>query len=172
MDKTNLSELFTQVQRGDKDAFTQLYHNLKQPVFTIIYRIVQDQTTAEDLTQDLFVKLFVSPPEATVKNPRAWIFQAAHNLAIDALRKTQPVNIDDVTLTAEERMHTIVIKTDLERAIAKLSAAEREILSLRANGGLGFSHIARITGQPLSTVYRSYRKTLKTLQTLLNGGTL
>ncbi len=172
MDKTNLNELFLQVQHGDKSAFTQLYNDLKQPVFTIIYRIVQNQTTAEDLTQDLFVKLFVSPPEATVKNPRAWIFQAAHNLAIDALRRTQPVNIDDVILASEERINVLIIKTDLERAIATLSSTEREILSLRANGGLGFSDIARITGQSLSATYRSYRKTLKTLQTLLNGGTL
>ena len=172
MDKTNLNELFTKVQRGDKDAFTHLYHDLKQPVFTIIYRIVQDQTTAEDLTQDLVVKLFVSPPETTVKNPRAWIFQSAHNLAIDTLRKTQPENIDDIPLASEERINAIVIKTDLERAIATLSREAREILSLRANGGLGFSDIARITGQSLSAVYRSYRKTLKTLQTLLNGGIL
>jgi len=172
MDKTQLNELFLQVQRGDKDAFTQLYHDLKQPVFTIIYRIVQNQTTAEDLTQDLFVKLFASPPEATVKNPRAWVFQAAHNLAIDALRKTQHANIEDMDLASEERTNVLIIKTDLERAIATLSRTEREILSLRANGGLGFSDIARITGQSLSAVYRSYRKTLKTLQTLLNGGIL
>ena len=172
MDKTNLSELFPQVQCGDKDAFTQLYHDLKQPVFTIIYRIVQNRTTAEDLTQDLFVKLFVSPPDTTVKNPRAWLFQVAHNLAIDTLRKTQPENIDDVTLASDERINVIVIKTDLERAIATLSRTEREILSLRANGGLGFSDIARITGQSLSATYRYYRKSLKTLQTLLNGGTL
>lgn len=52
MDKTQLSELFVQVQHGDKEAFTQIYHNLKQPVFTIIYRIVQNRTTAEDLTQE------------------------------------------------------------------------------------------------------------------------
>lgn len=172
MDKTNLNELFTRVQRGDKDAFTQLYHDLKQPVFTIIYRIVQNRTTAEDLTQDLFVKLFTALPDVTVKNPRAWIFQVTHNLAIDALRKTQPANIDDVTLASEERINAIVIKTDLERAIATLSCTEREILSLRANGGLGFQDIARITGQSLSSVYRSYRKTLKTLQSLLNGGIL
>ena len=172
MDKTNLNELFSKVQQKDKDAFTQLYHNLKQPVFTIIYRIVQNQTAAEDLTQDLFVKLFVSPPEATVKNPRAWIFQMAHNLAIDSLRKTHPANIDDILLASEERMNVIIIKTDLERAISTLSCAEREILSLRANAGLGFQDIARITGQSLSAVYRNYRKTLKTLQTLLNGGTL
>ena len=172
MDKTQQNRLFVRIQRGDKEAFTQLYHDLKQPVFTIIYRIVQNQTTAEDLTQDLFVKLFVSPPDSTVKNPRAWIFQAAHNLAIDALRKTQAVNLDDITLTSPEHTDAIVIKTDLERAIAILSRTEREILSLRLNAGLGFQDIARITGQSLSAVYRNYRKTLKTLQTLLNGGAL
>ena len=172
MDKTNLSELFPRVQRGDKDAFTQLYHDLKQPVFTIIYRIVQNRTTAEDLTQDLFVKLFVSPPDTTVKNPRAWLFQVAHNLAIDALRKAQPANIDDITLASPEHMDSIVVKTDLERGIAALSCTEREILSLRLNAELGFQDIAHITGQSLSAVYRNYRKTLKTLQALLNGGTL
>lgn len=172
MDKTQQNRLFARIQRGDKEAFTQLYHDLKQPVFTVIYRIVQNQTAAEDLTQDIFVKLFVSPPDSAVKNPRAWIFRMAHNLAIDALRKTQPVNIDDMTLASPEHMDAIVIKTDLERAVATLSPAEREILSLRLNAGLGFQDIARITGQSLSAVYRSYRKTLKTLQTLLNGGTL
>ncbi len=173
MDKTQLSELFTRIQRGDKEAFTQLYHDLKQPVFTIIYRIVQNRTTAEDLTQDLFVKLFVFPPDSTIKNPRAWMFQAAHNLAIDALRKTQPESIDDMVLASPERIeHTIAVKTDLEQAIATLSCAEREILSLRLNAELGFQDIARITGQSLSAVYRSYRKTIKTLQTLLNGGAL
>ena len=172
MDKTNLNKLFIQIQCGDKEAFTQLYHDLKQPVFTIIYRIVQNQTIAEDLTQDLFIKLFVSPPDSTIKNPRAWIFQVAHNLAIDTLRKAQPANIDNLTLASPERMDAIVIKTDLERAIATLSDTEREILSLRANAELGFQDIARITGQSLSAVYRSYRKTLKILQTLLNGGTL
>ena len=172
MDKTQQNRLFARIQRGDKEAFTQLYHDLKQPVFTIIYRIVQNQTTAEDLTQDLFVKLFVSPPETAVKNPRAWIFQAAHNLAIDALRKAQSTNIDDMILVSPEHLDAIAIKTDLERAIATLSRMEQEILSLRLNAELGFQDIARITGQSLSTVYRNYRKTLKTLQTLLNGGTL
>lgn len=172
MDKTQQNRLFARIQRGDKEAFTQLYHDLKQPVLTIIYRIVQNQTTAEDLTQDLFVKLFVSPPNSTVKNPRAWIFRTAHNLAIDALRKAQPANIDDITLASPERLEPIIIKTDLERAIATLSPAEREILSLRLTAELGFQDIARITDQSLSAVYRSYRKTLKTLQTLLNGGTL
>ena len=172
MNGTQLTELFKRVQHGDKEAFTHIYHDLKQPVLTIIFRIVQNRTMAEDLTQDTFVKLFVSPPDSSVRNPRAWIFRMAHNLAIDALRKAQCTNIDDLSLASEDRMDTIAVRADLERSIATLSCTEREILALRLNGELGFQEIARITGLSLSAVYRCYHKTLKTLQTQLNGGIL
>ena len=87
MAETNLRELFTRIQNGDKDAFICVYQELKQPVYTISYRITQSKETAEDITHDIFVKLFSSPPDSSVKNIRAWIFQMARNLSIDALRK-------------------------------------------------------------------------------------
>ena len=71
MNETDLQKAFDKIRNGDREAFTLLYSDLKQPIFTIICRIVQSKETAEDIMQDVFVKLFVSPPEPSVKNTRA-----------------------------------------------------------------------------------------------------
>lgn len=63
MYKMNLNEYFLAVRNGDKEAFAQIYDELEKPVFTIVSRIVQSKEIAEDVTQDIFVKLFVSPPD-------------------------------------------------------------------------------------------------------------
>lgn len=98
----DFNECFSKVQNGDKESFTHLYNELKQPVFTIVCRIVQSREAAEDITQEVFVKLYISPPDFPVRKPRAWIFQMARNLSIDALRKKQNVNIDDVQLAGDD----------------------------------------------------------------------
>lgn len=165
----DFNECFSKVQNGDKDSFSQLYNELKQPVFTIVCRIVQSREAAEDITQEVFVKLYISPPDFPVRNPRAWIFQMARNLSIDALRKKQNVNIDDVQLAGDDDADRVVLKLDMESAIGKLSCLERQILTLHLNGDLNFNDIARIVELSLPAAYRKYRKALKTLRDLLNG---
>lgn len=165
-------EYFLRMHNGDKEAFAHIYRELKQPVFTIVRRIVQSKEAAEDITQDVFVKLYLSPPDSSVQNPRAWIFQMARNLSIDALRKKQSTDIDDVQLAAEDAFSNIAMRLDIETAIGKLPRIEREILSLHLNGELHFNEISRIVGLSLPAVYRKYRKALKSLRDLLNGGVL
>lgn len=172
MFEIDLKEYFSRMQNGDKEAFAQIYNELKQPVFTIVCRIVQSKEIAEDVTQDVFVKLFVSPPDSSIRNPRAWIFQMARNLAIDALRKKQSLDLDDVELVAEDEISSVIMRWDIENAISRLPRDEREILTMHINAELPFSEIARIVGLSLPTTYRKYRKAIKTLRELLGGGAL
>ena len=74
------------LRTGDTDAFEQIYIHLSQPLFTVIVRIMGNRTAAEDILQEVFVKLYQSPPPPSVKNPRAYLFQMARNLAIDGIR--------------------------------------------------------------------------------------
>lgn len=168
----DLKDCFLKVQNGDKDSFAHLYNELKQPVFTIAYRIVQSREIAEDITQEVFVKLYISPPDSHIGNPRAWIFQSARNLSIDALRKKQSVNIDDVQLTGDDTADRVILRLDVESAISKLPCMERQVLTLHLNGDLNFNSIAHIVELSLAATYRKYRRALKTLQNLLNGGYL
>lgn len=165
------NKLLDQIRDGDREAFARLYHELKQPVYVIIRRIVRSEALAEDLMQDLFVKLFVSPPDPSVRNPRAWIFRMARNLAIDALRRQQPGALPEDTAAADptEAIHD---RLDLETAIGRLSCHEREVLSLHLNAGLPFRTVAQIVGRSTPAVYRTYRRALGRLRDTLNGGTL
>lgn len=170
MAEMNLRELFSQIQSGDREAFAYVYQELKQPVYTICYRITQSKETAEDITHDVFVKLFRSPPDTSVKNMRAWIFQMARNLSIDALRKQSRMATQDEPIDTEDPYLPIHLRMDLETALGKLSCDEREILALHLNADLSFKEISSIVGLSLPATYRKYRKALKQLQEELNGG--
>ncbi|MBQ9948464.1 MAG: RNA polymerase sigma factor [Oscillospiraceae bacterium] len=157
-----LTELFMRLRGGDDSVFAEIYGEVKKPVYIIIYRIVGNHETAEEIMQELFLKLYKAPPEE-MTNPKGWIFTCARNLAIDAVRKRRPD-------TSEEEPHTsgeaerITDKIDIERAIAGLSCGEREVLSLYVNAGLTFEEISQITGASRSAVYRTYRRALKALR--------
>lgn len=171
MMQMNLNECLSKVRNGDKEAFARLYNELEKPVFTIVSRIVQSKEIAEDGTQDIFVKLFVCPPDSSVKNPRAWIFQMTRNFAINALKK-QSIDIEDAEPVADDPISRVIMRMDFESAIRRLPPLEREILSLRLTAGLHFHEIAYITSLSVSAAYRKYRKAIKTLRGLLGGDAL
>jgi len=170
MTELNLRELFARVRDGDREAFVCVYQELKQPVYTICCRITQSKEAAEDITHDVFVKLFSAPPDDSVRNIRAWIFQSARNLSIDALRKQARMGEQEGEAGAPDAYDRIHLRMDIETALGRLPPEEREILTLHLNAGLKFKEIAGIVSLSLPAVYRKYRKALKRLQTELNGG--
>ena len=171
MNNEQLRILFAKIRNKDKEAFTTVYNEMKIPVFTVIYRIVNNKEIAEDITQEVFVRLFVSPPDPSVKNIRAWIFTLARNLSIDSTRKTQATSIDDVNAIFDDS-ENILLRLSLDDAMQKLSLIERETVVLHLNAGLKFKEIASIVNLSLSATYRTYKKALKKLRTLLSGGAL
>jgi len=164
-----LRKKFDLIRRKDVKAFEEVYSDMKTPVFTVILRITRSRELSEDIFQELFVRLFTSPPGETVKKPRAYILQMAHNLAIDAV-KGQPrlADIADFeNLSAREADEDAY---DARQALAALPLKERRIVALHINGGLKFREIAGITGEPLGTVLWRYRKALDSLRKMLEGG--
>ena len=172
MTEINLNALFDRIRKGDKEAFVTVYQELKQPVFTICCRMIQSKETAEDITHDVFVKLFQSPPDTSVKNIRAWIFQLARNLSIDTLRKKPRTAEQNGDMSITDTYDHIDLQLDIESALRKLPQDEQEILTLHINADLNFKEISRIVNLSLPATYRKYRKALKHMQTELQGGEL
>ena len=166
-----LKARLTALRAGDKAAFEDIYEHLKTPVFTVILRIVRDRPAAEEILQEVFFKLWQLPPGPEVGNPRAYIFRAAHNLALDHLKKRpQSVAIEDTDACFQTE--DIPLKMDVERALESLPPQECRIVSLHINGGLKFREIAGMTGLPLGTVLWKYQRAIKRLRIILSGGVL
>lgn len=171
MDNNHLHKCFSDIRNGNKTAFEELYNDMKLPVFTVICRIVSDKNTAEDIMQDLFIKLYCSPPAESIKNLRAYIFQTAHNLAIDSTRKIQFDKLsDDISDNKIPFEDCVGIRLDIEKAMQQLNTEEREIVTLHLNAELKFREIANIMEIPIGTALWRYRKAINQLKNNLSGG--
>lgn len=167
-DKELQSKLY-HIANGDISAFEEVYNDMKTPIMTVIARIVQNRETAEDILQEVFIKLYYSPP-VDISKPRAYIFKTASNLAVDYLRKSkQTVSLEDCEgmLYAPESDRSE--KLDIERALEKLEDGERQVVTLHINGGFKFREIAEILDMPLGTAVWRYQKAVKRLRELLQA---
>jgi RNA polymerase sigma-70 factor, ECF subfamily len=163
-----------QAQRGDQRAFAVIVHAYERLVFTYVYRLVDDRRLAEDLTQDVFLKVFRGLPGFTGESAfTTWLFQIAKNAVIDELRAIErrptAVNIEDVPMPmrVEPRYeHSEPIEA-LWAAIALLNVDLRTALLLRDIVGLSYIEIADSLEITLATVKWRIHKARESVQATL-----
>ncbi len=175
MDLSTLSdhELATQACDGRERAYRELLERYERPVFSFIYRMVGDRTTAEDLAQEAFVRAFQAirsyDPSYRFSS---WLFKVANNLTIDHLRKqkleTISIHGSPHAQTAEAEQRTRVtlrsrgenpeeftenreLGGQIEQAIAGLRHEYRTAVLLRHVEGYAYEEVAEIMDVPLGT---------------------
>ena len=169
MTDERLKMLLQQLRNGDQRAFSDIYQEMKVPVFTVLVRMTGDRSLAEDLLQEVFLKIYQQPPQ--VEKPRAYLFRMTRNLAVDVLRRSQP------TESLEEQEHLGItydsdVKLDLEQAFSMLMLQERQLVAFHLSAGLTFREVAAIVERPLGTVLWQYQKAIGKLRMMLDGGCL
>ena len=105
LDLSNLpdADVVALAQQGRETAFRELIRRYERPVFSLIFRMVRDRETAEDLSQEAFIKVLNHidryRPEFKLSS---WLFKIANNVAIDYLRKRQlpTISIDGSPMAA------------------------------------------------------------------------
>ena len=161
-------------QEGRESAYRELVRRYERPVFSLVYRMVRDRETAEDLAQDTFVKVLNNVeryrPEFKFSS---WLFKIANNVAIDHLRRRQLNTIStdgsrhattasEVEATsfdvvepgqnALEQLTSQELGTAIERAVARLRPMYRSCILLRHVEGRSYEEIAQTLDLPLGTV--------------------
>jgi RNA polymerase sigma-70 factor (ECF subfamily) len=152
-------EVLRRAQHGDEQAFAVIVHSYERLVFTYVLRIVGDRTLAEDLTQEIFLRIYQGLPRFSLRSTfTTWLFQVAKNRVLDELRaierRPRGVNIDDVPpleLLDQpfERAGTI---DALWAAVAALNGDLKTALLMRDVVGLSYAEIADALEVTLATV--------------------
>ncbi|MHB9132224.1 MAG: RNA polymerase sigma factor [Armatimonadota bacterium] len=170
------------VVTGDMPALGELFERHKQPLFGYLYRILTDQSQAEDLLLEVFLR--VHDRRQTYKvgaKFSTWLYTIAHNMATDHHRHQRRTTICQVELTHDTEAFTEDLTAkDLERdgltaavrqAIAQLPEEQRIIIVLREYQGLSYKEIATVTNITEETArvraHRARQALRDTLQSFL-----
>ncbi|SRR5581483_1556994 len=155
-----------------KQKVTTAFELLHDPVYRYLFRVLEDPHEAEDLAQEVFLRLYAYLQKGhTVTSTRAWVFRVAHNLAIDhQTRKIQfePINpaagheVHDPAPSAEQRVLDAEQRRRLREAVAGLSIKEKHCLELRAEG-LSYKEIAEILDMRMPTLVKYLGRIIRKL---------
>jgi RNA polymerase sigma-70 factor (ECF subfamily) len=153
-------------QKGDERAFSIIVRAYETPVFNYVFRLVGERSLAEDLTQEVFLRVFQGLPNFSLRcRFTTWLFQVTKNRVLDELRANErrprsAVPLDDVAPLVVldqpfERMEAI---DAVWRAVEDLSEDLKMALLLRDVVGLSYTEIADALEVTLATVkWRIYK---------------
>ena len=158
--------ILRQAQKGDERAFSIILRMYETPVYNYVLRLVGDRALAEDLTQEVFLRVFQGLPRFSLRCKfTTWLFQVTKNRVLDELRAVERrpravVDLDDIppleVLDAPfERLEAI---DAVWRAVERLSVDLKMALLLRDVVGLSYTEIADALEVTLATVkWRIYK---------------
>jgi len=171
------ADLVQLCQKGDMDAFGQLFNRHQKQVYNISFRMMGNREDASDITQEIFVRAYQKIGKYNFKSSFAtWLYRLATNFCIDELRKRKrdvnamPLDeaISEVNSNTPE---DIAILNDTERqvwdALNSLKEKERAILILKDIEGLSYNEIAEVFECSLGRVKSRIHEARQKLKTAL-----
>ena len=153
-------------QRGDERAFTLIVRTYETPVYNYVLRLVNDRALAEDLTQEVFLRVFQGLPKFSLRSKfTTWLFQVTKNRVLDELRASErrprhlvaledvpPLEVVDAPFERVEAVDAVW------RSVGELNVDLKMALLLRDIVGLSYTEIADSLEITLATVkWRIYK---------------
>ncbi|MBP5320171.1 MAG: sigma-70 family RNA polymerase sigma factor [Kiritimatiellae bacterium] len=161
------AELIARFSAGDSAAMDRLIGRYRQTLFSWLVGMTGNRADAEDLFQDIWVKIIRNAGRFSNVSFKAWMWKIARNVLIDFRRKRRAeVSLDAVDDEDDAPMVEQLVSPDASpaqrvelddmtrrvmRAVAGLPAVQREVFLMRTQGNLSFAEIAETMGVPLNT---------------------
>lgn len=170
----NDSEFIRQFKSGDVRGFNEIVRKYQQQVYWVIRKMVLDHDEADDITQEVFIKVHSALKDFREEsNLFTWLYRIAVNYSINHLKKVKVRNTVSVEMVTEQiesndKGADEIIDDDanrkiLEQAIETLPAQQRAVFNLRYYDRLPYDNIAEILGRSVGGIKANYFHAVKKL---------
>lgn len=164
--------LVKQVKEGNKTAFNILVRTHQRGVYAIVFSMVKDHDTTDDIVQDSFVKAYKNIQNFEERSSfKSWLYSIAINTAKNTLRASalrNNVDYEKVILQTPSRSSDNIEQQELQTALAeeieKLPSKQKLALTLRIFDELPFKEIADIMECPYDTAKANFRHAINSLR--------
>ena len=168
--------LVSAIRAGDEQAMAQLYDRYSPLVYSIALRVVGETGVAEDILQEIFLRLWRNPAtfDASRGSLPAWLAVITRNRAIDFLRKRHSkTDIEDIKVAITPDLASDVERSrvleKIRSALHSMSQPQRSALEMAFFEGLTHTEIAERSGEPLGTIKTRIRTGLLVLRKAVNA---
>lgn len=152
--------LVEQVRKGNNRAFDELMERYKKPILNFVYRMLGNVSDAEDIAQLVFVRVYQSACKSLFQTGNGkfstWLFQIAHNAAIDSIRRQQRhptaaingledrINPAVTTRTADKDIAERELGNQIAEAVSILPADQKTAIVLSEYHDMSYAEIAEV----------------------------
>lgn len=176
-------ELINGYLQGDEKAFEVLLNRHKNKIYTSIYLFVKDHDLAEDIFQEVFIKIIDTLRRGKYNHEGKflqWAMRISYNLCVDYFRRSkrrtkvspsETFDIFDVLEVKDDNRETSIIKeqtyTAIRKLVDQLPAEQREVVILRHYADMSFKEIAALTRVSINTALGRMRYALINIRKMM-----
>jgi len=178
LDEVSDAQLVTSIARYSEVALAEAYHRHGGAVFGLAKRVLQNPTEAEDVTQEVFLRLWNQPDrfDPDRGSLRSFLLAQAHGRAVDAVRSSSSRRAResrDAMRTAEaayDMQHEVwdlAVADQVAHAMGELPDEERRAIELAYFDGRTYREVAQLLDQPEGTVKSRIRNGMRRMRAVL-----
>ena len=178
IDERSDAQLVTSIARYSEVALAEAYRRHGGAVFGLAKRVLQNAAEAEDVTQEVFVRLWNQPDrfDPTRGSLRSFLLAQAHGRAVDAVRSSssrRAREARDAMRTAEasyDMQHEVwdlAVADHVARAMGELPEQERRAIELAYFDGRTYREVAQLLAEPEGTVKSRIRNGMRRMRAVL-----
>ncbi len=169
------AQLVTLVARYDEIALAEIYRRHGGAVFGLARRVLDNQTEAEDVTQEIFLRLWNQPErfDPSRGTLRSFLLTQTHSRAVDVIRsltssRRREMNAAAQTANASYDVHReawdVVVSAEVLKALQELPIEERRAIELAYFQGHTYVQVAQILNEPEGTVKGRIRNGMRRMR--------
>jgi len=183
LNQQNDHQLIALYLEGNELAFEELLNRHKAKIFTSIYLFVKDQDLADDIFQEVFIKIIDTLRKGKYNHEGKfvqWALRISYNLCVDYFRKnkrrptmssTDEFNIFDVIGQSDDNIEDSMIKNQtherIKMLVDKLPPEQREVIILRHYADMSFKEISQLTKVSINTALGRMRYALINIRRMI-----